>query len=235
MPKRLIELEDIPENQPEIVEQPKIVNKKQFKEVLVLDPTTGKVQQAMKPKRKPRERNPETIEKQKKALEKARQKKIEYAKQREADKSQALLKLRAQQKQDRAELSKQYKRQGLEAIPEEPKTVVPETPMQPDEPIDIRGMIRDVVRSEMLEHIPRVPLVKPSLPIRRAHKKSYAPLSTDTEADMIEVRPVKPKKTHKIKAPPPQVPVVNSKVELPVPLLKKPEYNPMTDIFGLSQ
>jgi len=228
MPKKLIELEDIEENQPEKVAEPMIVNKKQFKEVLVLDPTTGKVQPAMKPKRKPRARNPETIEKQKKALEKARQKKIEYAKQRDADKEQALLKLRAQQKQERAEVSKKYKKQALEAIPEEPQEEVPQAqiPSQPDEPIDIRGMIRDVVRSEMLEHIPKV------APVRRA-RKAYPPLSTDTEAD-IQVKPVKAKKSQKVKPPPAQVPVPYSKVELPLPLLQKPAYNPMNDIFGIS-
>ena len=226
-------MEDIDENENEEVAKPTILDKKKFKDVLVLDPETGKVQQAMKPKRKARERNPATIEKQKIALQKARQAKNEYAKQRQADKEQSMLKLRAQQKQDRNQLNKQYKQNADKKV-SEPQEEVPNTQEEEvdnNEPIDIRGMIRDVVRSEMLEQIPRLkPAQMPALP-RRSRRKSYAPMSTDTEAE-IEVKPTKAKRLHKIKAPPPQVPVTNSRVELPVPLLKKPDYNPMADIFG---
>ena len=127
-------------------------------------------------------------------------------------------------------LSKQTTDEALAKQPPIP-IPIPEPIPAPEEAFDIRGMIRDVVRSEMLSHTgPPILLPRRRSQSRRQIRKLYD--STDTETN-IETKPIKPIKTHN-KPLPMQVAIPQSKVELPIPLLKRPEYNIMQDIFGHS-
>lgn len=141
---------------------------------------------------------------------------------------------------NREAFSKKLKNQKLQIDKKEELKPIsedkPDIPDKPDENFDIRGMIRDVVRSELLDRMPpQQPLFLPSKTRtkgRRHRAPTYTNLSTDTESN-IETVPVRSKRLHN-KPLPPQVAVPQLKVELPAPLLKKPEYNIMKDLFDIS-
>lgn len=103
--------------------------------------------------------------------------------------------------------------------------------VQDDSPIDLRGMIRDVVRSEMLDHIPKMSMQRVDQ-VQHPRRKHKISTYTDSEIDVEKVKIRKPKK---LISQPKQILVPQSKIEQPISNFnKKPEYNPFVDIFGFS-
>lgn len=179
------------------------VKKGDYKEVQILNPKTNMVRTVLVPKQK---RTHPDIAKLNERLSKARAKRVENR-------------------------MKKQQEQGAQQPPI-PPTPTPEPPpvLPPPNKAQHKALyepdiIRDMVRSEILSHLP-----KPAMR-QRARQPVYDDEQDDVDDILIE--PAKPERPQRPARQLPQVPVKNSNIEVSRNLVQHNAYNPMTDIFGI--
>ena len=173
------------------------VKKSDYREALVYDPATDEVKTILRPKQ---QRNYPDKEALKAKMMKAREVRMSNIAKRKAD------------------------REAKRDIQQAAQPIQPTQPMQPIQPTQSpfdKDTIRDMIRSELMNHMPQ-----------KAARQPRQPKYDDEEDDELEVQQL-PKPRQQRTRPNPHVELEKSNIEIPRKLIpQEQEYDPYIDAFG---